>query len=293
MELAFFSLDKLLGVGLSLPQPLLGQIVNVGFGPAGILGVFLAVAGAALYFLRSMRPELARDHDIFFAAVGLLCGGILFFQGWRLDPILLFGQILLTSTSVFFAAESIRLRGVSTDQAKRNSPPIMDEDRPVSRVYRAELDELEPSEDIPPVRRIRSARDGASRNRPSYADEWGEEEPRPPRRPSSRAAGSSSRAAASTERPTGERPPRRRSPRSEVSGDREVPPQPTYDRSGRPPSRPARPSSSDVPPRSRRNPGRSAAANRGAMDGDYVDYQPLDPGPRREDDNSSGFDDQY
>lgn len=40
-------------------------MVNFGFGTASLLGIFLAVAGAALYFLRSVRPELSRDHDIF------------------------------------------------------------------------------------------------------------------------------------------------------------------------------------------------------------------------------------
>lgn len=76
-------------------------MVNFGFGSASILGIFLAVAGAGLYFLRTVRPELARDHDIFFAAVGLLCGFILLFQGWRLDPILQFGQLLLTGSTIF------------------------------------------------------------------------------------------------------------------------------------------------------------------------------------------------
>lgn len=76
-------------------------MVNFGFGTASLLGIFLAVAGAALYFLRSVRPELSRDHDIFFAAVGLLCGFILLFQGWRLDPILQFGQVLLTGSAIF------------------------------------------------------------------------------------------------------------------------------------------------------------------------------------------------
>jgi len=71
--------------------------------------------------LRSFKPALARDYDVFFAAIGLLCGGILFFQGWRLDPILQFGQFLLAGTTVFFAYESVRLRGVATDQAKRSS----------------------------------------------------------------------------------------------------------------------------------------------------------------------------
>ena len=81
----------------------------------------LAVCGAGLYFLRSFKPALARDYDVFFAAIGLLCGGILFFQGWRLDPILQFGQFLLAGTTVFFAYESVRLRGIATDQARRSS----------------------------------------------------------------------------------------------------------------------------------------------------------------------------
>ena len=114
-------------------------MVNFGLNSASILGIFLAVAGASLYFLRSVKPELARDHDIFFAAVGLLCGFILLFQGWRLDPILQFGQFLLTGTTIFFAVESIRLRKVATEQARRNTPTV-DRDRPVSRtrVYREE-----------------------------------------------------------------------------------------------------------------------------------------------------------
>lgn len=106
--------------------------VNVGATPATFLGIFLAVAGAALYFIRNVKPELSRDHDIFFAAVGLLCGFILIFQGWRLDPILQFGQLMLVGSTVFFAYESIRLRSIATEQAKRNTP-IVDEERPVGR----------------------------------------------------------------------------------------------------------------------------------------------------------------
>ena len=41
-------------------------MVNFGLNAAAILGLFLAVAGAGLFFLRSVRPELARDYDIFF-----------------------------------------------------------------------------------------------------------------------------------------------------------------------------------------------------------------------------------
>ena len=164
------SAGSLLDLGFNTYQPVFGQIVNVGFGPAGILGLLIAGAGAGLYFMRSMRPELARDHDIFFAAIGLLCGGILFFQGWRLDPILLFGQMLLAGSAVFFATESIRLRGVATEQARRNTP-IVDDDRPVGQVYRAELDELYPSDEAPPVRRIRGTRNGRSSTRETYDED--------------------------------------------------------------------------------------------------------------------------
>ena len=70
-------------------------MVNASLNWASIVGIVLAVCGGGLYFLRSFKPALARDYDVFFAAIGLLCGGILFFQGWRLDPILQFGQFLL------------------------------------------------------------------------------------------------------------------------------------------------------------------------------------------------------
>jgi len=96
-------------------------LVNASLNWASIVGIVLAVCGAGLYFLRSFKPALARDYDVFFAAIGLLCGGILFFQGWRLDPILQFGQFLLAGTTVFFAYESVRLRGIATDQARRSS----------------------------------------------------------------------------------------------------------------------------------------------------------------------------
>ncbi len=106
-------------------------MVNASLNWASIVGIVLAVGGAMLYFMRSFKPALARDYDVFFAAIGLLCGGILFFQGWRLDPILQFGQFLLAGTTVFFAYESVRLRGISAEQAKRSA---YFDDEPPSRV---------------------------------------------------------------------------------------------------------------------------------------------------------------
>jgi len=105
-------------------------LVNASLNWASIVGIVLAVGGAFLYFMRSFKPALARDYDVFFAAIGLLCGGILFFQGWRLDPILQFGQFLLAATTVFFAYESVRLRGVTTEQARRSSY-FEDEEEPL------------------------------------------------------------------------------------------------------------------------------------------------------------------
>ncbi|ELS03399.1 putative membrane protein, required for N-linked glycosylation [Xenococcus sp. PCC 7305] len=155
-------------------------MVNFGLNAASILGIFLAVAGASLYFLRSVRPELSRDHDIFFAAIGLLCGFIMIFQGWRLDPILQFGQLLLTGSAIFFAVESIRLRAVATEQARRNTPTV-DRDRPVSRtrVYREEDSERTIPESY-----------GYENARPNYDSPrlrgYEDPEPRPTRRTSMR-----------------------------------------------------------------------------------------------------------
>jgi len=125
-------------------------VVNASLNWASIVGIVLAVCGGGLYFLRSFKPALARDYDVFFAAIGLLCGGILFFQGWRLDPILQFGQFLLAGTTVFFAYESVRLRGVATDQARRSSyfddDPISDVPRNSRGRFNDDYDMFEESE---------------------------------------------------------------------------------------------------------------------------------------------------
>ena len=136
-------------------------MVNASLNWASIVGLVLAVCGGGLYFLRSFKPALARDYDVFFAAIGLLCGGILFFQGWRLDPILQFGQFLLAGTTVFFAYESVRLRGVATDQARRATYFDDDSISDVPRNYRGrsndDYDRFEESER--PSRRFKPQED--------------------------------------------------------------------------------------------------------------------------------------
>ena len=288
--------------------------VNFGANSASILGIFLAVAGAALYFLRTVRPELSRDQDIFFAAVGLLCGFILVFQGWRLDPILQFGQLLLVGTTVFFAVESIRLRSIATQQAKRNTP-IVDDEREVSRNYSyndrrkyqaemdADLDPLPYEEEERPVRpRIRGSRDEISPR-----DDYYEEQP--PRRPERRNSTSSERQAPAdkTRRRTSGRTVNRPSESSEEenwgSSSRQVddwessggevrkPSRRSNNGSGRPESR-----EDDVAPRPRRRrPPTDSTPRRGREDDeaiptDYVPYNPVEK-PNEGLDNSTDFDD--
>jgi hypothetical protein len=268
-------------------------MVNFGLNSASILGIFLAVAGAALYFLRSIRPELSRDQDIFFAAVGLLCGFILLFQGWRLDPILQFGQFLLTGTTIFFAYEAIRLRGVATEQAKRNTP-IVDDERPVSRTYayqqEAELyDQLEPEEERYTSRRLRGTEDARSSTRERYEGE----SRRPRSRGSSERLGSGERPSKRRPRSTS-RPPERSVDTWEANLDTGWEEKPSRSSRPRPTNRPES-SDSEIPtkPRKRRPPQdrQSSVPTREVetASADYVDYQPIDsPEDDRDSDNSSG-----
>jgi len=41
-------------------------MINIGFGPNILLGLILGFGVVLLYFLRVVKPEVARDEDIFF-----------------------------------------------------------------------------------------------------------------------------------------------------------------------------------------------------------------------------------
>ena len=245
-------------------------MVNFGFNSASILGIFLAVAGAGLYFMRSLRPELSRDHDIFFAAVGLLCGGILLWHGWRLDPILQFSQLLLAGSAVFFAAETIRLRGVATEQARRNSP-MVDDERPVSRVYRAELAQIDQyEEDEYENRRLQGSRERGNTRRSVY-----EEEPPRSRRPRRSSARYTDEPPTRTTRT--KTPSRSRYDDWEESPDHwdEKPPAPRR-RSREPRVSYTEEASSAPPRRTKRRRPKSAEEIASSVGTEYVDYQPIE-----------------
>ena len=87
-------------------------MINIGFGPNIILGFALGFGVILLYLLRLVKPEVARDEDIFFATIVLLYSCILIIHGWRLDPILLFSQVLIITSLLGAGWENIRLRGL-------------------------------------------------------------------------------------------------------------------------------------------------------------------------------------
>lgn len=87
-------------------------MINIGFGANLVLGFLLVLGVTILYLVRIVRPELSRDEDIFFTTLGLIYSCILIIHGWRLDPILLFSQVLIVSISLAAGWENIRLRGL-------------------------------------------------------------------------------------------------------------------------------------------------------------------------------------
>ena len=81
----------------------------------GVLTAPLAIA--QIFFILQRRADtspavIAKTVVVLMQALGRffilpVCGGILFFQGWRLDPILQFGQFLLAAGIIFESAPSI------------------------------------------------------------------------------------------------------------------------------------------------------------------------------------------
>jgi len=98
-------------------------MINLTFGPNIFLGIILTLGVLLLYCLRLIKPEVARDEDIFFTTIGLLYSCILMVHGWRLDPILMFSQVLIITSVLVAGWENIRLRGliVKISKKKKNN----------------------------------------------------------------------------------------------------------------------------------------------------------------------------
>ena len=81
-------------------------MVNASLNWASIVGIALILAGFVPFFKKSISTK----YDPFLVPIIWVCGLILFFQGWRLDPILQFGQFLLVGVIFFVGYENIKLR---------------------------------------------------------------------------------------------------------------------------------------------------------------------------------------
>ena len=81
-------------------------MVNASLNLASIVGLALILAGFVPFFKKSISTK----YDALLVPIFWLCGSILFFQGWRLDPILQFGQFLLAGIVFFVCYENIKLK---------------------------------------------------------------------------------------------------------------------------------------------------------------------------------------
>lgn len=108
-------------------------MINIGFGANLVLGFLFVLGVTMLYLVRIVRPELSRDEDIFFTTLGLIYSCILIIHGWRLDPILLFSQVLIISISLAAGWENIRLRGLVAKKAKDQIENSINDFGPISR----------------------------------------------------------------------------------------------------------------------------------------------------------------
>lgn len=93
-------------------------MINFSFSLNIVLGVLLIISVLILYFLRFVRPEVSREEDIFFATISFLYSCIIIVHGWRLDPILLFSQVLIIISLLAAGWENIRLRGLIVNITK-------------------------------------------------------------------------------------------------------------------------------------------------------------------------------
>jgi len=87
-------------------------MINIIVEPALLLGGIFAIVMIIFYALRFINPNLSTDWDIFLTTLGIVYSSILVIHGWRLDPILLFSQVLLIFITFSFCWLLIRQREI-------------------------------------------------------------------------------------------------------------------------------------------------------------------------------------
>ena len=58
-------------------------MININVGPNILVGMLIIAAFLGLYFVRTVKFELARDVDMFYTSLGLMYSSILIIHGWR------------------------------------------------------------------------------------------------------------------------------------------------------------------------------------------------------------------
>ena len=87
-------------------------MINIIVEPALFIGGLFALVMIFLYALRFINPNLATDWDIFITTLGIVYSSIIVIHGWRLDPILLFSQVILIFITFSFCWTLIRQREI-------------------------------------------------------------------------------------------------------------------------------------------------------------------------------------
>lgn len=96
------------------------------FNLAIFLGFLLFFFSIYYYIVVRVRNSLiSRDIDILYSSLLLFTSGILIFQGWRLDPILLFGQFIISLLLVATLIENISLRDKNKNSSEFLSKNIL------------------------------------------------------------------------------------------------------------------------------------------------------------------------
>jgi hypothetical protein len=94
-------------------------MINILLTPTIFLGVLFILGFLVLFLLRTVRCEVSEDSDVFFSSIGLLYSFIIIIHGWRLDPILFFGQSLVAILLFGLGWQMIRLRGLLHDEKQK------------------------------------------------------------------------------------------------------------------------------------------------------------------------------
>ncbi len=172
-------------------------MINIGGNPLMILlAIVAALGGVGLYFVRNFRPELARDHDIFFSAIALVYGIILLAFNFRMEITTQLAQVLVVGFAGWFAVESLVLRQALANQARRApSSPLVDDEEPIGSDYRVEIDptrEIAARRDRDPSRRMRGTISNSAEASELRGDTTDPRRSRRPKRSSGESSGNDS-----------------------------------------------------------------------------------------------------